>query len=313
MRWSLGVPMVSGRVLSTTELERVKNVSGRVSRKMWLKAAGLPVFVLAVLACMLFFGLTKGEAGKMVFWLLAIGGLCFSWPIALLSARDDFRLRRSLGRDISSGKVYRFEGVIRREEVLEYRTFQRMTEQLALLDISAPQWFELLPDSGLMLQTHMGEPRGLFTLPHVELAASGADQYSVPVRDKFPGADPKLLCRHMTQAESSEILRRIPEFRTANMGAMIFFVIWSLMGLVSWYLHGRTFPLPYLLLLAFVLFRTGHMLSSFVGQWRLCSRFRQDVKEGFIFIDPSVEMEFLPVSMLIWAQRRKPAPWRLFS
>lgn len=163
-----------------------------------------------------------------------------------------------------------------------------------------------------MFQTHMGVLRAIITLPHVELAASGADQYSVPARDKFPGADPKLFCRHMTRAEASEIMRRIPEFRTANLGITLFFVLWSLMGLVSWYIYGKAFPLPYLLLLAFVLVRTWRMLSSFAGQLRLCSRFRRDVEGGFIFIDPSGEMESLPVSLLIWAQRRKPAPWRFF-
>lgn len=115
VRWSLGVPMSGSRGLTLAELNGVKEVLCRVSRKMWLKAAGLPVCVVVALVFLLFFGLTKGEAGKTVFWVLAIFGFCFSWPIALLSARDDFRLRRSLRRDIAAGAVYRFEGIIRRE------------------------------------------------------------------------------------------------------------------------------------------------------------------------------------------------------
>lgn len=313
IQWCLGVPMTGSRLLDDSESPVLKRLLDRLKRKMSLKTGVVPALALALAACVRLGWLGSSGEEWLVLWLAVIIVTALAWPFALFSAYEDFRLRRALAQDMASGKVLRFEGVIRRDEVPDDRVMETLREQSAILDSAVPQWFELLPRSGLLLRTHMGLMRKPVRLLHVELAVSGADGFAVHVADKFPGADPKLLCRHMTRAEAGEIVRRIPGLRREGLLSTALFVLLSVSLALSWFMEHKLFDNTHLLLLAVLLFGTGRLVAALIKRLRICSQFTKDVKEGFVFIDPDEQMEFLPCSTLVWATRRKPALWRLFS
>lgn len=330
----MGLPCVGDAPMDASE---VRDLQAHARMLAWrcagcVLAAPLVPFVVGLLVV----GLGSGNPGP---WgaALIMYGLLLGLPVALLLARDAARQRRSIGDDLSSGRVLCFEGVLPdpAPDADERRALQgcgmRIGEPGQVQELRVFPHIESVrgrDDRGRsqLVRVHVrhaAQPPG-----YAWRAQLGPDLVAVGAPEGV-----RFVQRRLTEGEQAEVRGYIRRLKRPDGRLWVGFVFFGLsaFGMVAGFLSGELSRAPrgewisggLMLLVGLAAFR------SYALRLRYAQRLQLDLNAGRAVSalgwapeipspgrkrrrgrQPAENEEFLPVSGVVWTLAGRPADWR---
>ncbi len=310
--WCAGLPLIEQPTMVAAERAQVEQRRGRA----WRSALGI---VLAFAACV---------TGALTLDSLALWGVSFlALPFALSGAVLSVRRALAHGRDLRSGKLWRFAGAL---SAFDSLGSDRDLAQLARSGVVTPepgvgQDLSVLADSHQLLHANGKWAPPDVTLHVREIAAPPLEpaKLALPteLRSESAGAL-EVGRRRFSQAELGELEAHRLRLRRPGL------VLWLLtpLGALGLYLlleHGIGLPAR----LASAPFAAAMWLfamQGYIRRLRFAGRLRNDIELGWVVTvdhgeadagtdDPQLPargVESLLHSRLDWTVNRRPAAWR---
>ena len=320
--WSAGLPLRGSRPLSDEERADLEARRSRFQRQGLAALLGVPC---AFLLFFLLAPLTPHPSAAALALPLIL--LTVATPLLALTARDCLLLARDLRRDLADGRADRFEGPIGATAV--DGTLRRLV-RAGLLEKggSDPQWFEVLPASGLVWHANGGRPRQWIRAAYAEtanlptyagIAAEWVESVDNTREDAFHVGR-----RDLSEAETAELRRH--QRRIVTRPVALGLLLNAALAATLWALYAGMVREPHHLFLFAVLFAATLQVSvSMVKCIVLGVKLARDlrVRIAVIVRTPSLlpqpdgssallaPDEFLGCSGVLWTRSGRPAPWRL--
>jgi hypothetical protein len=341
----LGFRRAGRRALTSAERRVVRNRA----RWLWLQSAGAALGFWIVFFFALGTGVFIEEAqGSTRFTVTAVTLLLFAGTIVLfMAARTFLRESRALGRDARRGYVQRFTGVLPPPEAIGFPLQLLLDAGLLKHDRGAPQWFEVLPHSGVLWQANGVRPRRWIPLMPpmvVELAETPAfARIAAEWAEPVAGAEAPVRVgqRELTPDEVRELRQQLRRALWARLAWVIPCTVWfgTLVVLVIreghlpqrldvTSFHNLREFLPFLHdVAAFLLLSLATILGNvaLIRSMREAWMHAREARLGQVVIvrcpledeevpeqAPAVwvTLELLPVSEAVWTIDGEPAGWR---
>jgi len=325
--WAAGLKRTGSRPLSEAEQAELgaRERAFRV-RGLWA-LGGIPVLAGALAVLLLLFGdRPAGPATAVPVVLLTV-----LTPVLVLIARDCLTLARDLARDRASGQAERFEGVIGPLGGLDPALRRLLQSRLLHPGGSEPQWFEVLPTSGLVWQANGVRPAHWIRaaiartadLPtHAAIAAEWVEPVDTSREDGFHVGR-----RELSDGEAVELARHRRRLLARPIVTAVLLNIW--VAVTVWAHLGDAYNLgeAHRTILFAVLVALTLQANWNLGRcvW-LAARFARDLRLRVAVIVRSPSLlsvndqtpapllppdEFLAASGVLWTRGGAPAAWRL--
>lgn len=320
--WSDGLRMTGERDLSPAERAELRRTALRFRAQGCLGGVAVPLLFIAFLVGLSLFTDPSATPGP-AFVLAAIAGLALL-GVLCLGAVERMRWGLALARDVSEGRVERFETP--REPSGPHGTAEGAGEWAA-------GCLEVLPNSGMVYQVDGVRSRGWSRVTRTEIAdpppfARIAAEWLEPA-ETDDGTAIHLGHRELSEAEEGEIRRRQRHLLLKPGILALLLSLWT--SPILWFL-AREGKLPegrHLVSFILLVVLTAVALVQFARSLKLARELAGDLRAGRAVIarseaatqedddgDPE-EMpaaeEYLPVSGLLWTRGGEPARWRVKS
>jgi len=317
--WCAGLPSVEEPSMVAEERARVTRLRSDARRGAALILAAL-LLGLSLLAL-----LDLPIAVRSPLLLLAF----FATPFSIAWVVQGLLRARAYGRDLRTGSMWRFAGVL---STFDSLALDRDLAMLARRGVFAPepgveQDIVVLKDSCELLHANgKWAPRGV-TLHVSKVAAPPEDAVKLALPSELRSENAVALDvgrRRFTTPELSELERHAHRLRKPG-GALVLLTPLGASVLLVWAGHGWALP-PHLASAPLVLGMWLFALQTFLRRWRFAARLRTDAELGWVVTvdhgpdgtsdDPELPargVESLLHARLDWTVNRRPAAWRRFG
>jgi hypothetical protein len=325
--WAAGLRRTGTRPLSDAERAEL-DARERVFRVRGLWALGfIPVLGGALAAILLLWGREPAHALTAVPVIL----LTILTPVLVLIARDCLTLARDLARDRTSGQAERFEGVVGPLGTVDPALRRLLQTGLLHPGGSQPQWFEVLPASGLVWQANGARPAHWIraslaqtaNLPtYASIAAEWVESVDRSRDDAFHVGK-----RELSEGESEELRRHRRRLLVRPVVTAGLLNLW--LSLAVWAHLTAAYDLAEVhrtFLFAVLVALTVQATWTLARALWLAARFARDLRLRLAIIVRTPSLihrdengppplmppdEFLAVSGVLWTRGGVPAHWRM--
>ena len=350
-RWCAGLRFTAARPMDSDERAALEVQVQALGLRLWIAIACAPVALIVPVLAMLLLPETLGVRWLDVAVVITLALVAVAVPAALvMRARRTWCERRGVLGDLEAGEIECFEGALEAHDTLD-------EEQKRLLDVraltpsaGAPQWLEVLPQSGRVMVRTVGQMPSFVAVTIAEVAAgpSYAMRVEMPSAMAWLDGEPqaRFMRRTLNHHECAEIDAHIRHLRRPGMLIAMWATwlsVWAVVFVfspVDVATHVRT-RWPLVLVQIVIL---GGVVMTYARALHLAGRLERDTHTGWALTleraqveseavagttDETTEpapgapegaddvpaapgrcVEFLPHSRAVWSEQGRPARWR---
>ena len=350
-RWCAGLRFTAARPIDADERAALEGHVRILGLRLWITIACAPVAMIVPLLALLLLPETLGVRWLDVAVVITLALVAVAIPAAMVvRARRTWCERRGVLGDLEAGEIECFEGALEAHDTLD-------EEQKRLLDVraltpsaGAPQWLEVLPQSGRVMVRTVGQMPSFVAVTIAEVAAgpSYAMRVEMPSAMAWLDGEPqaRFMRRTLNHHECAEIDAHIRHLRRPGMLIAMWATwlsVWAVVFVfspVDVARHVRT-RWPLVLVQIVIL---GGVVMTYARALHLAGRLERDTHTGWALTleraqveseavagatDETTEpapgapegaddvpaapgrcVEFLPHSRAVWSEQGRPARWR---
>jgi hypothetical protein len=310
-----GLPFVTTRSLTESESQSIRNRVGRARRQNYIRIASVVTLEILSVFGAAWFATSGAEIGFNVTMLAAF--LLLPWlAVECLRFGPSQALFRQLEKDLTQGRVDRFEGVV--DPIFSHLPSFMRSVKWRLIEPDNPgnQWIERLPKSGILLAANGRVVRGWRVLDSsLSTARPGFRGFSHPVPEYAASHLPEnVRARAITPEERAELMLHQSLHRRGQLQGILGAIAFVLMGVavlkkatgaIQWAAMGAPVVGLVILFVCAKNFRVSWLFGRDLEEGRIVLIFNQEETE--------LTAEYLAVSGALWSEAGKPATWRVES